>query len=217
MNIQVFRLPGLKCALGIIALGVTTLAGATTYSNSGDSYSLYPCGSTTCGEVVSLSGPSELTSLSVYATEGNGAPSTIQLDLASWNGTTAIGPVIYSGDTSYAGGVQTLAFSSIDANLAAGSYIFYLSIPGAGSTPTVGFSASETNGGLGVGEFYTTEAPLGGDWASASSIGPIFNDLHFSANVNPVPLPASAWLLLSAFGCFGLLAYRIRPRAQADG
>jgi hypothetical protein len=198
-----------------VALLFATSVSAVTYFNSNDS-TIYNFGSpdtTNYGQVFNINaGGGILADWTFWANSGNAG--NLNLVVASWDGTQAVGPALYSSSIfSYAGGASALAFTGIDASLEAGSYISYITVAGiADPASYLGISGSNSDGGLGGGfRFLNSEGidplALNSSWNSY-----YIPNMAFSANivspVAPVPEPETYAMLLVGLGLFGFMARR---------
>ncbi len=201
-----------------LALSVFSgLASATTYSNSYDGDIIYfgAPDTTSYGQVFNSFG-GVLTDWSFYASSGNAGD--LQLVIADWNGSYAVGPALYTSSVfSYIGGSQTLQFSGINTNLPVDDYIAFITVAGLGSPATsVGIAGSYGDGGLGGGfTFANTNGVdplvLGGSagWNSVGGWSP--NNMQFSATM--VPEPETYAMLLAGLGLLGFMARRRKESA----
>ena len=198
-----------------LALSVFSgLASATIYSNSYD-MDIFPFGSpdtTSYGQVFNSSG-GVLTDWSFYASSGNAGD--LQLVIADWNGSYAVGPALYTSSVfSYIGGSQTLQFSGINTNLPVDDYIAFITVADLGNPASNVFMAgSYDDGGLGGGfTFANTNGvdPLVlGGWNSVGDWSP--SNMQFSATM--VPEPETYAMLLAGLGLLGFMARRRRESA----
>jgi hypothetical protein len=201
-----------KTCIAIAALCVANLASAATYSNTsvGGMYGFGSLGTTSFGETFSTSG-GILSDWSFYARSGNAG--NVQLVVANWNGSYAVGPALFtSAISSYSGGAQALSFSNMNTTLAAGNYIAYLTVAGVVNPASqVSVGISMTNGGLG-GRFEflnsggTDPLTLQNNWDSSGL------NLNFSATITPVPEPETYGMMLMGLGLVGCIARRRKDK-----
>jgi hypothetical protein len=199
----------------VVALLFATSASAVTYFNSNDS-SIHTFGApdtTSYGQVFNINaGGGILADWTFWANSGNAG--NLNLVVASWDGTKAVGPALYSSSLfAYAGGASALAFTGINAALEAGSYISYITVAGIAEPATgMWMGGSNSDGGLGGGfRFLNSQGvdplALNSNWSSW-----YIPNMAFSANilspVAPVPEPETYAMLLVGLGLFGFMARR---------
>ncbi|NEX61213.1 PEP-CTERM sorting domain-containing protein [Noviherbaspirillum galbum] len=210
------KLPAMLVLAGLALTG--GMANATVYSNSNDASSIQSFGSpdtTSYGQTFNLGVASTVLDWSFYATSGNAG--NLELVIANWNGSRAVGPALYlSPVASYAGGAQTVSFNGINAVLSAGSYIAYLTVAGvAGPVSGVGFAGSSSDGGLGGGFRFlnsggTDPLLLNDTWSNW-----FVPDMQFTANIVPggVRVPEPGTLALLGLGVLAFAASRRGAKA----
>lgn len=195
-------------------------ANAATYSNTNDASSIIYFGApdtTSYGQTFNTLGGT-LNDWTFYTTGGNSG--NLSFAVASWDGTKAVGPALYSsGSTSYGGGATALSFSGINTSLSAGSYIAYLTVAGVGSPATsVAIAGSNSDGGLGGGFRFlnsngTDPLTLNNAWSSWS-----IPNMQYSASFDvaaPVPEPETYAMMLAGLGMLGFMARRRKLQAAA--
>lgn len=182
---------------------------ATTYSNSIDGYVGGASIITPEGEVLNLSSGGTLTDFSFYAAYGFAG--NVNLVVASWNGSQAVGPAFYtSPNFAYNGGAETLSFSGINTQLAAGSYIAFLtstSSPSLSAVETLG--SSNSAGGIGGGFYYTNTNGinpllLNQAWTTLGGVP----NLAYSATITAVPEPETYGMMMAGMGLMGFMVLR---------
>ncbi len=179
----------------------------------------HPFGSpdtTTYGEVFTLSSAATLDSWTFYA--GDGGAGNLRFGLAAFNGSTPVGPSLYtSGILTYAGGAQALTASSINQTLAAGEYYAYITTFGvAGPVSDVGIDYSANNTAIGLGMDYNNSGG-GNPFTSGSWSGVIGNGagLAFTATFDtPAHVPEPATLALSVLGLAAAVAASRKRKSQ---
>lgn len=205
-------------ALALAALGgFSGAANATLYSNSNDAGSIFSFGypdTTSYGQTFNVGVASTVQDWTFYATGGSAG--NLELVIANWDGSKAVGPAVYTSSLfSYTGGAEALAFSGINAALSAGSYIAYITTAGVGApASSVALAGSNSNGGLG-GSFRFLNSnnvdplTLNNSWNSW-----YIPNMQFAANivegVSNVPEPAT--LALFGLGILGISAMRRKVR-----
>ena len=216
----------LPAAIVGVGLLTTAAAQATVYQNSNDASSIFSFGNpdtTAYGEEFIAPGGA-LQSLTY--TFASGSAGNLELVVAAWNGTRAVGPALYtSGLTFYNGSPNTpVTWSGINLSLTtAASYIAFVTVavPGnttgnylSGATSGAGFLGSSGNGGLGGAFYYTNSTgvdPLTQATAWSSYFIP---DLLFSATFGPAVASVPEPMTLSLFGAglVGAVAFRRRKK-----
>lgn len=210
----------LTAIVAITALSVFSgLASAKTYSNTFDG-DIMPFGApdtTSYGQVFN-SGGGILVDWSFYASSGNAG--NLQLVIADWNGSYAVGPALYTSSIfSYSGGSQVLHFNGINTGLAADDYIAFITVAGvSGAASGVFMAGSGGNGGLGGGfTFANTNGvdPLSlgssADWQPVGNWQP--TNMQFTA-VIAVPEPETYAMMLVGLGVLGWMARRRKKGQQ---
>lgn len=206
----------------ITALSVFSgLAFAKTYSNAHNG-SIMPFGApdtTSYGQVFNGNG-GILTDWSFYASSGNAG--NLQLMIADWNGSYAVGPALYTSSIfSYSGGSQVFHFNGININLATDDYIAFITVAGLNDAASSVFMAgSRGNGGLGGGfTFANTNGinPLSlgsdADWESLGNWGP--GNMQFTA-VIAVPEPETYAMILAGLGVLGWTFHRRKKNNKSS-
>jgi len=212
-------------AIAFTGVGVETASAATVYSNTPNGVSWSPLGTpdtTSYGETFTLTQTETLNNLSFFASAGNAG--NLELVVAAWNGTRAVGPAIYtSAVTAYAGGARTIAFNNVNTALTAGTYIAYMTIAGvSGAVSAVNIESSNTNGGLG-GQFAYLNSngvnPLTLTTAWVQAGASLYPDLAyvatFSTATPAVPVPGALPLLLSGLAALAAVSRTRSFRAGA--
>ncbi len=191
-------------------------ANATVYTNSGGAQ----------GSIGSFGSP-DTTSYGEYFTAPGGAldswtfrsqsvttAGNLELVVASWNGTSAVGPALYTSASIADSGVsnEALTFSGINLALTAGqSYIAYMTVAGvAGPVQGAAIATSSTDVLNGGGVFDNSQGanPLTPGNNSWSALGAYFT---YSATFGPAAVPEPAGAAVLAFGLIGLGFVRRRP------
>jgi hypothetical protein len=207
-----------KTTLVVVALVVAGVANASTYTAANNGSDICCFGSpdtTNFGETFSVSNQSKVQDWTYYATSGTAGD--VQLVIASWDGTKAVGPALYTSSVfSYGGSTQGLSFGGIDTILGSGSYIAYITTAGvANPASNVYMVGSNENGGLG-GEFMylnsngTDPLTLSSSWSGYS-----VPDMAFTANISAVPLPPAIAMMIPGLGLLGFMV-RHRKGKTAD-
>lgn len=220
LNFKSKRLSLLSCAL----LACLPLAAhATTYSNT-ESSTISSFGTqdwNNWGETFVAPGQA-LQSWQFTLYTNSTSPSNVLFEVASWNGSYALSPVLYtSAPTSVQiglSGYQAVTFSNINLNLVQGnSYVAFMSVDGV-SNPLNGstLETSSSNAGLGGQEVFAGQSGQsvfnGSAWGNYN--GTYFGtgseqSLQFSATfgsastASSVPAPQSIYLAL--LGLSGLI------------
>lgn len=192
-------------------------ANAATFSNTNDADPIFSFGApdtTSYGQTFNTGG-GILSDWTFYATAGNAG--NLSFVVASWDGSKAVGPALYSsGTTSYGGGATALSFSGINTSLSSGAYIAYLTVAGVGSpADSVGLAGSTSDGGLGGGFRFlnsngTDPLTLNAAWNSW-----YVPSMQFTANIAPVPEPETYAMMLAGLGMLGFMARRRKLKAAA--
>lgn len=206
------------CAVAAFAL-VASQAGAQVYANAGDQ-SIYAFGANatpTYGQTFTAPG-GELTSWTFF--DGDSTDHGAQLEIATWDGSTAGSPLYSSLTQSVAasGDWYSHTFSGINLSLTAGtSYIAFLTVTGVSDPVSyIGFAGSSSS-------------PLGGEFRYNYSYGdPAGNGSGWYDYVVPamqyratfgsgaVPEPASWALMLGGFGLVGSAMRSSRRKAAVS-
>lgn len=199
-------------AMVLIAGVAGSALATTTYSNTpGPNITSmgYP-DTTTYGEVFNAPG-GNLQNWSFYLSGGNAGEGNFVI--TAWDGTKAVGPVLYQQGFSYTPGANVpMTFSGIDLELTTGSsYVAYMTVAGVDSPYSgVGTVGSNDNGGLG-GHFAFLNS-RGGDPLTDQSPWSTWHisNMQFSADFGDaaadVPEPAS--LAIFSVGLLGLAMRR---------
>ena len=209
------RVIGVLTAIAFAACS-SVAAHATVYTNSGGTQStLHPFGSpdtTNYGEYFTAPGGA-LDSWTFWSqsvvTAGN-----LELVVASWNGTSAVGPALYTSAPIADSGAsnEALIFSGINLALTTGqSYIAYMTVAGV-TGPVAGASIATSstdvlNGG-GVFDNSNGANPLTSGSNTWSIPGVYFT---YSATFGPAAVPEPTGAAVLAFGLIGLGLVRRRP------
>lgn len=211
-----------KSALVVAALMVAGAANASSFTAASDGGGIWSFGApdtTTYGETFNLSNQSNVQDWTYYAQSGNAG--NLQFVIASWDGTKAVGPALYSSSSfSYGGGSQALDFSGINTILGAGSYIAYITTAGLSNAVTgVTMAGSNENGGLG-GAFWFNNSNGADPLTSGTAWSGFWlpPNLAFTANissVSAVPLPPSIAMMFTGLGLVGFMTRR-RKGKTAD-
>jgi hypothetical protein len=193
--------------------GLANFAQAETYSNvDTNSATIYFFGApdtTSYGQYFSSPG-GILDSFTFYA--ANGSAGNVELTVAAWDGSKAVGSALYTTDLYYAGGSQALSAGSINLALAENTqYIVYLTVAGVdGAAAYVSFQGASGNGGLDGSFSYLNSSgvdPLtlsetwDSNWTPAN--------LSYTANfTSAVPEPETLAMLLAGLGLVGFMKRR---------
>ncbi|WFR77564.1 FxDxF family PEP-CTERM protein [Janthinobacterium rivuli] len=203
-----------KITLSALIFCACIHAQAITFSNvallgSGIS-SLGAPDTTSYGETLTTSFEGVLQDFSFYATAGNNG--NVGLIIATWDGSKAIGPALYtSSPIAYSGGVQTLVANEINLTLLVGvKYIAFLTTAGIDNPiSSVTMQGSTADAGLG-GKF----AYLNSDGANPLDLNGAWNhhsvsNMAYTANITPVvPEPETYGMMLAGLGLIGFMARR---------
>lgn len=210
------KLVHLKSLLAVASLFLAVgSAQATVYSNSADDTIQFfgaDGGTTNYGQVFNLGGDTNLLNWSFYA--NGGTAGDLKFVVADWNGSTAVGPALYTSSVfSYGGGKQTLAFSNIDTALSTGSYIGFITVAGVANAATdVVVAGSSDDGGLAGGFRYLNSNGLDPLTLSNSWESFAVANMQFTAEFGDVSraIPEPGILALFGLGFAGLAAVRRR-------
>jgi len=191
-------------------------ANATVYTNSGGLQStIAPFGSpdtTSYGEYFTAPGGAldswTFTSQSV-SNAGN-----LELVVAAWNGSSAVGPALYTSApiTDSGASNEALTFSGINLALTTGqSYIAYMTVAGVAG-PVAGAEIATSS---------TDVLNGGGVWDNSNGVNPLTpgsntwslpaQHFTYSATFGPAAVPEPAGAAVLAFGLIGLGLVRRRP------
>jgi hypothetical protein len=206
----------IAAAITIVGASLSGVAHAdTTYTNTGDiGGAIEPLGSpdtTSYGEFFTAPG-GILQSFGFRAQSGSGG--NVDLVIAAWDGSEAVGPALYtSAPIGYGGGTQSLGASGINLSLNAGtSYIAYLTVAGvAAPLSGVWIAGANSDGGLGGGFRYlnsngTDPLTLSVAWNSYN-----VSDMAYTATFAPaVPEPETCGMMLAGLALLGVAARRKR-------
>lgn len=201
--------------LTLLALMMANMAAATTYSNTNDSTIIYfgSPDTTSYGQVFNT-GNGVLSDWTFQANSGTAG--NLQLVVASWNGSQAVGPALYSSSAfAYAGGSEALSFTGINTSLSAGNYIAYLTVAGVVKPASnVGIAGSNSDGGLTGGFRFLNSGgvdPLTQNQAWSSWYVP---NMNYQANISPAPEPETYALMLGGLGLVGAITRRRKANQQ---
>lgn len=187
----------------------------TTYTNTGaagaDIHYMGSPDTTSYGEFFTAPG-GFLKSFTFQALSGNSG--NVDLTIAAWDGSKAVGPALYtSAPISYNGGSQYLGANGINLALTAGTnYIAYLTVAGVSSPmANVAIAGSNSDGGLGGGFRFlnsggTDPLTLNDSWSSWGVPAMAYTATFAAA----VPEPETYGMLLAGLALVGMLARRKR-------
>ena len=192
-------------------------ANATVYTNAGGTQStISPFGSpdtTSYGEY--FTAPGGALDSWTFRSQSVAAVGNLELVVASWNGTSAVGPALYVSAPIADSGAsnEALTFSGINLALTAGqSYIAYMTVAGvAGPVQGAAISVSSTDVLNGGGAFDNSNGanPLTAGNITWDAPGSVY--FTYSATFVPAAVPEPAGAAVLAFGLIGLGFVRRRP------